>query len=142
MSATCRDVLPAFSFASNVQSHPQTVQAALTQGMTTLTQIEARIKADSGNVNHMGIDISASHNAYMDFSTQKGTIADTAKEAKLGTAAQALTGDIKSAMQTQTLTMSERMQLMGVDVEMVAAYMGTAKVIPVRNAMMPRTAYP
>jgi hypothetical protein len=118
------------SIASNAQIHPESVQAALTQGMTTLTQIEARINADSGNVNHMGIDISASHNAYMDFSTQKGTIADTAKEAKLGTAAQALVEDIGQALTSGQLSEAEVTQLQNVmegltgDAEQAAEYIG------------------
>ena len=116
--------------------------------MTTLTQIEARIKADSGNINHQGIDIAASHNAYMDFSTQKGTLADTAKEAKLGRAVQMMAADIQAAVASGQLSESEVAQLQNVmaeivgDAELAAVYVGTAKVIPVRNAMMPRTAYP
>jgi hypothetical protein len=43
------------SIEANAHIKPESVQAALTQGMTSLTQIEARIKADSGNVNHQGI---------------------------------------------------------------------------------------
>ena len=106
------------------------MQAALTQGMTSLTQMEARIKADSGNVNHMGIDIAASHNAYMDFSTQKGTLADTAKEARLGTAAQALVGDIGQAVASGQLSAAEVTQLQNVmaeivgDDELAAEYIG------------------
>jgi hypothetical protein len=99
-----------YSIEANVKSHPESVQAALTQGMTTLTQIEARIKADSGNVNHMGIDISASHDAYMDFASGKVSI-----EA----AATAMVGDIRAAVAAEGLTDVEAAQLHGVVTEIV-----------------------
>ena len=107
----CRDVLPAFSFASNAQTRPESVQTALTQGMTTLTQIEARIKADSGNVNHMGIDISASHDAYMDFASGKASME--------AAAAIAMVGDIRAAFLAGNLTPVEAGQLQGVMAEVV-----------------------
>jgi hypothetical protein len=111
------------SIAFNIQTHPESVQAALTQGMTTLTQIEARIKADSGNVNHQGIDISASHDAYMDFASGK---------ASMEVAAAAMARDIRAAFLAESLTPVEAGQLQGVmaevvgDAELAAAYVGVS----------------
>jgi hypothetical protein len=98
------------SIEANLQTHPQSVKAALTQGMTTLTQIEARIKADSGNINHQGIDISASHNAYIDFASGKASI-----EA----AATAMVGDIRAVVATGNLTDVEVTPLQNVMAEIV-----------------------
>ena len=65
----------------------------------------------------------------MDFGETPGTIADSStKRAMLGTAAQAMAADIRTVMQTQTLTVSEKAQLMSVlteivgDAELAAAY--------------------
>ena len=101
---------------------PEAVQSAIINGMTTLSKIETRIRTDSGNVNHQSINIETSHNAYMDFGETPGRIADSSiKRAMLGNAALAMAADIRTVMQTQTLTVSEKAQLMGVLTEMVGS---------------------
>ena len=100
--------------ANNPGTAPQ-VQTALIDGMTALTKIESRIQSDSGIVNHQGIDIESSHNAYMDFGKTPGTIADSpAKRAMLGNAAQAMAGDIGQAIATGQLSAAEVAQLQGI----------------------------
>jgi len=103
----------------------------LTQDMTVLTQTEARIKADSGNVNHQGIDISASHDAYMDFSTQKGTLADTVKEAKLRTAAQTVAADVGQVIASGQLSKAEVTKLQNVMAEIVGDAESAAEYISI-----------
>ncbi len=68
------------------------------------------MQSDSGNINFEGINIDNSQAAYVDLITKKGN---------LETAAQAMAGDIRTAIQTQTLTVSEKVQLMGVLTEIV-----------------------
>ncbi len=96
-----------------------------------LTQTEARIKADSGNVNHQGIDISASHDAYMDFSTQKGTLADTVKEAKLRTAAQTVAADVGQVIASGQLSKAEVTKLQNVMAEIVGDAESAAEYISI-----------
>ncbi len=111
------------SIAFNIQTHPESVQTALTQGMTMLTQIEARIKADSGNVNHQGIDIAASHDAYMDFASGK---------VSMEVAAAAMARDIRNAFLAVSLTPVEVAQLQNMmaemvgDAELATAYVGAS----------------
>jgi hypothetical protein len=110
------------SIQRNIQTNPEGVQNALTEGMSALTKIEARLKSDSGNINYTGFNADASHAAYMDFSTERGTIADSSvKAAKLGAAAEAMAGDIRKATATGQLSVTERMQLQDVVVEIVGS---------------------
>ncbi len=80
--------------------------------MGTLIYLEARLQSDSGNINYAGFKVDVSSNAYVDFITKRGS---------LEAAAQAMAGDIRTAMQTQTLTVAERTQLMGVLTEIVGS---------------------
>jgi predicted ribonuclease toxin of YeeF-YezG toxin-antitoxin module len=96
-------LVPAFSFT-------QAVQTALIDGMTALTNIETRIKADSGNINHQGIGIEVIHDTYMSFA--KGEISTEA-------AAQAMAESIKTVMDTQTLMEAEIAGLTNVLTEIV-----------------------
>ena len=86
------------------------MKTALTNGMGMLIYLEARLQSDSGNINYAGFKADASSNAYVDFITKRGS---------LEAAAQAMAGDIRTAIQTQTLTVSEKAQLMNVLTEIV-----------------------
>ena len=114
----------------------ETVQAALIDGMSALIGIENRIKSDSGNINHQGIDIEASQAAYVDFGKTPGTIADSsAKRAMLGNAAQAMAGDIQAALTSGQLSAVEVAQLQGVlagltgDADLAAKFVGQVKLL-------------
>ena len=67
-------------------------------------------QSDSGIINHQGIGIEAIHDTYMRYA--RGEISIEA-------AAQAMAETIRTVMQTQTLTVSEKAQLMGVLTEIV-----------------------
>ena len=114
-------------------SFPEAVQSALTDGMGTLIYLEARLQSDSGNINHQGINIETTHNAYMDFGETPGRIADSSiKRAMLGNAALAMAADIRLAIATGQLSAAEVGQLQGVlaeltgDAELAAAYVSSA----------------
>jgi len=96
---------------------PEAVQS----GMGALIYLEARLQSDSGNINYAGFKADVSSNAYVDFISGKGS---------MEAAAQAMAADIRTAIQTQTLTVSEKAQLMEVlteivgDADLAAAYVG------------------
>ncbi len=99
------------------------MKTALTNGMGMLIYLEARLQSDSGNINYAGFKADVSSNAYVDFISGK---------TNLEAAAQAMAGDIRTAIQTQTLTVSEKAQLMNVlteivgDAELAEAYVSSA----------------
>jgi hypothetical protein len=91
--------------------------------MTTLDNIETRVKSQSRNVSHEGIGIDAIHDMYMDYLQNKVALADIAYP---------MAGAIKTVMSTQTLTASENARLTNAlagiigDVNLAQAYVDAA----------------
>lgn len=95
---------------TNASVNPETVQRALSDGMSALIGIETRVKTDSTIVNHPGIGLDTAHDAYIGF--VKG-------EVDMETAGRLMAEAIRTVMQTQALTETETSQLKGVLAEIV-----------------------
>jgi len=105
---------------------PHTLQKSVSDGMSALINIENRIRNQSGNINHPGIGINASHDIYMAY--LRG-------ETALGPTAWSMVQAIKMVIDTKTLTEVEIRQLTHLaaeivgDAELVQAYVDEDNIL-------------